>query len=192
MSVGNKKTATFRVGTRYPIVTSSYSTGGASSSLLAGLSSAQQAALGLSGAAAAAQVTIPSIEYEDLGLTLKAEPLVLRSGSIYMKIDLKIEALAGSSLDGNPILANRTLTSSVTLQAGQTAMLATSTTLQEIAAVSGIPGLSELPGFQSTTDKNTTTDASELVITLTPRIVRHGHESIASIPLAIPEGVPAE
>lgn len=192
LSVADKKTATFRVGTRYPIVTSSYSAGGGAASALAGLSASQLASLGAAGAAAASQVTVPSIQYEDLGLTLKAAPIVLPSGNIFLKIDLKIEALTGSSLDGNPILGNRAFTSNITLKEGQTAMLASSTTRQEIAAVSGIPGLSELPGFQNTTDKNTNIEDSELVITLTPRIVRRGHNHIASVPLAIPQGLPPE
>jgi general secretion pathway protein D len=190
MRVGDKKTATFRVGTKYPIVTASFSAGGISPSLLAGVSSTQLAALGLTSAtaaAAAAQVSIPQIQYEDLGLTLKATPTVLRTGDIYLNLDLKVEALGGSSLNGIPILDNRAYTSGVTLQEGQTAMLATSMSRQESDAVSGIPGLSEIPGFQSTTNKSTETDTSELVITLTPHIVRRGHDRIAGLPLALPQ-----
>ena len=189
LSVGNQKTATFRVGSKYPIITATYSSGGISSSLLAGVSSAQLAALGLNSAtaaAAASQVNVPQIQYEDLGLTLKATPTVLRSGSVSINLDLKIEALAGSALNGIPVLASRALTSNVTVPTGQTAMLVTSMSRQESSAVSGIPGLSELPGFQSTTDKDTQLDTTELVITLTPRLIRRGHDRIASIPLAFP------
>jgi tetratricopeptide (TPR) repeat protein len=190
MSVGDKKTATFRVGTKYPVITASFSAGGISPSLLAGVSSAQLAALGLTSAtaaAAAAQVTIPQIQYEDLGLTLKATPTVLRSGDIYLNLDLKVEALGGNSLNGIPILDHRTFTSGVTLQEGQTAMLATSMSREELDAVSGIPGLSEIPGFQSTTNKSTETDTSELVITLTPHIVRRGRDRMVGLPLALPQ-----
>jgi Flp pilus assembly secretin CpaC len=195
MSVGDRKTATFRVGTKYPVITASYTAGGVPSSLLAGVSSSQLASLGLTAATAAAaatQVTVPQIQYEDLGLTLKAEPTVLRSGNVYLKLDLKIEALAGSSLNGIPVLGNRAFTSTVTLMPGQAAMLVTSLTRQEQDAVSGIPGLSELPGFQSTTNKDTNVNASELIITLTPRIVRRGRDRIASVPLLLPPTTVAE
>ena len=195
LSVGDQKTATFRVGTRYPIITASYSAGGAASSLLSGATSAQLAALGISSAAAAAaatQVSIPQIQYEDLGLTLKAIPTVMRSGNVSMQIDLKIEALAGSALNSIPILASRALTSSVTVAPGQTAVLVSSMSRQEDNAVSGIPGLSELPGFQSTTNKNGELDTSELVITLTPRLVRRGRDRIASLPLAVPHAAAAQ
>ncbi|HXB61422.1 MAG TPA: hypothetical protein VNU94_01060 [Acidobacteriaceae bacterium] len=190
INVGDRKTATFRVGTKYPVTTATYTTGGLSASQLSGISSSALAALGINSATAAAaatQITVPQIDYEDLGLTLKAEPTVLRSGDVYMKLDLKIEALAGSSLNGIPILGSRAFTSTVTLMPGQAAMLVTSLTREENDAVSGIPGLSELPGFQNTTNKQTNINSSELVITLTPRIVRRGHSQIASVPLLLPQ-----
>jgi general secretion pathway protein D len=192
LSVGDRKTATFRVGTKFPITTATYTASGIPPSQLAGLSAAQLAALGLNSSAAATaatQTTVPQIQYEDLGLTLKAQPTVLRSGDVYIKLDLKIEALAGSSLNSIPVLGSRAFTSTVTLQSGQAAMLVTSLTREEQDAVSGIPGLSELPGFQSTTNKATDIDISELVITLTPRIVRHGHDRIAGVPLLLPASV---
>jgi Flp pilus assembly secretin CpaC len=194
LQVGDKKTATFRVGTKYPIITASYSAGGGASSLLAGLSTSQLAALGLTSASASAATTasIPQIQYEDLGLTLKATPTVLRSGNVSLQLDLKIEALAGTSLNNIPILASRALTSNVTLLQGQSAMLATSMSRQESNAVSGIPGLSELPGFQDTTNTDKEVDTTELVITLTPRLVRRGHNNLASLPLQVPHTAAAQ
>jgi len=189
LSIGDQKTATFRVGSKYPIITASYSSG-ISSSALSGLTSTQLAAIGGSSAAAAlasaTQASVPQIQYEDLGLTLKAVPTVMRSGNVNLQIDLKIEALAGSALNSIPVLASRALTSVVTLQQGQTAVLVSSMSKQESNAVAGIPLLSELPGFQNTTDSDRETDTSELVITLTPRLVRRGHDRIAGIPLAFP------
>jgi type II secretory pathway component GspD/PulD (secretin) len=195
LRVQDHQTATFRVGTRYPIVTSSYSSGGVSSSLVSQATPAQLAALGLTAATAAAaaqSVTIPQVQYEDLGLTLKAIPTVLRNGSISLAIDLKIEALGGSSLDGNPILASRALVSNVTIGEGQTAELVSSLSKQESLAVSGLPGLSEIPGFQDTADNNGEVDTSELVISLTPRIVRRGHSAMASQPLTYPHVAPEQ
>ena len=49
--------------------------------------------------AARPTATVPQIQYEDLGITLKATPSVLRSGLVSMHIDLKIEALTGTSSD---------------------------------------------------------------------------------------------
>ena len=63
---------------------------------------------------------------------------------------------------------------------------------QESNAVSGIPGLSELPGFGDTTDSDKELDTSELVITLTPRIVRQGRLRYTNRAVAMPSGVPRE
>ena len=130
----------------------------------------------------ATSVTIPQIQYEDLGLTLKAVPTVQRSGRISMKLDLKIEALAGSAINNIPILASRQYVSEVTVADGESAMLLSSLSRSESAAVSGLPGLGELPGFQTATaDKTTETDSSELILLITPHIV-HRRPNIISGP----------
>ena len=179
LRAGDRQTATFRAGTRYPITVGVYSSG---------LSSAQNSAL--SGAtingvsvssllnqylgADSASATIPQIQYEDLGLTLAATPRVQSSGNISVHLDLKIEALTGSSEDNIPILASRRFASDVTVGDGQTALLLSSLSRTESVAISGIPGLGELPGFQGVTSARTGQhDTSELVVLLTPHMVRH-------------------
>lgn len=174
----NRQTATFRAGTRYPITTSTYSTGlaGTNAAALAGatingvsVSSLVSQYLGSS----AAGTTIPQIQYEDLGITLKATPNVENTGTISMHLDLKIESLTGAAINNIPVLTSRQFASDVTVADGQTALLLSSLSSTESAAVSGIPGLSELPGFQTVSADNTRErDKSELVLLLTPRIVR--------------------
>ncbi len=177
LRVGDRQSATFRSGTRYPIITSTYSSGiTGSASALAGTTINGVSALSLLNqyGASSGSVTIPQIQYEDLGLTVKATPSVQRSGLVRLKLDLKIEALAGNSLNNIPILANRQYTSDVTVRDGETTLIASSLSRSEAAAVSGIPGLSELPGFQTASaDTTAATDSSELVLLITPHIVRH-------------------
>jgi len=184
LRASDHKATTFRSGSKYPIVTSSYTSGGVSSSLISQLSSSQLAALGYSSAssaaAAAQSVTIPQITYEDLGLTLKATPTVLRSGQVQLLLDLKTESLGGSTLNGNPILNSRALTSTITLEEGQSAVLVSDLSRQESRAISGAPGLSEIPGFQDISDIDSNRDNGELIILLTPRIIRRAHGSSAS------------
>ena len=51
--------------------------------------------------------------------------------------------------------------------------MVSSLTKQESLAVSGIPGLGELPGFQSATaDRTSDVATSELVLLITPHVVR--------------------
>ena len=173
----DREAGTFRSGQRFPIVTATYSSGvAANASSLAGTtingvsaSSLINQLLGTSGG-----VTIPQFQYEDLGLTLKATPTVQRSGLVRMNLDLKIEALAGTSVNNIPILANRQYVSDITVKDGETTLIASSLSRTESAAISGIPGLSDLPGFQpATTNRLTETDSSELVLLVTPHVIRH-------------------
>ena len=188
LRVGDRQTGTFRVGTRYPITTATYTSGLASAPGLAGVTINGISASTLL-SQATSSVTIPQIQYEDLGLTLKAVPTVQRSGRISMKLDLKIEALAGSAINNIPILASRQYVSEVTVADGESAMLLSSLSRTESSAVSGLPGLGELPGFQTATaDTTTETDSSELVLLITPHIVHRRRNIVAGprIPLSLP------
>lgn len=187
--VGDGQSADFRVGTRYPITTSTYSTGpttGAGS--LAGITvngvSASSLLSQLTGGSSG--VTIPQIQYEDLGLTLKATPTVQKSGTVRMHLDMKIEALAGGALNNIPILASRQFVSDITVADGKTALLVSSVSKSESAAVSGLPGLGELPGFQTATaDKAAETDSSELLLLITPHVVRRRSNIVAGPRIAL-------
>jgi len=186
---GTNQDATFRAGTRYPIMTSQYTYGvqGSVASSIAGLNingtsvgSLLQQYLGNN------QVSVPQIQYEDLGITLKATPVILRAGTVQVKLDLKVESLGAGSLNNIPVLNSRQLTSIATIPAGQTALLASEVSSSEMKSVQGLPGLSELPGFQSTTNTNKTVSTGELLITITPHIVRERGLRIASRPLLLP------
>lgn len=174
--IGDRQTAEFRVGTRYPITTSTYSTGvTANASALQGVNINGTPASSLLNQLGGASngLTIPQIQYEDLGLTLKAIPVIQKSGVITLHLDMKVEALSGTALNNIPILASRQFVSDITVDDGKSAMLASTLSRSESAAVSGIPGLGELPGFQSTTaEKVTNYDSSELVVLITPHIIR--------------------
>ena len=188
----DNQSVNFRSGTRYPITTSTYSTGVSSSlaSSVAGLSVGGSSVSSLLNQyLGTSSVTIPQIQYEDLGITVKAKPRILRTGDVHLELEMKIEALGGGSNDGIPILNNRSLTSTITVPAGQTALLASELTRDEARSIDGLPGLSELPGFQGT-DKDADIASDELLITITPHIVRAGSMRVASRRLAV-EHVPS-
>jgi type II secretory pathway component GspD/PulD (secretin) len=174
LRVGDGKPATFRVGQHFPITTATYTNGiAANSPALNGVSVNGVSASRLLNAVAGSTITIPQIQYEDLGLTLKATPYVLRSGAIKMHIDLKIEALSGGTQNNIPILNSQQFMSDVTVNDGDTALMVSSLTKDESASISGLPGLGELPGFQTATAvKTTVTDSSSLILLITPHVTR--------------------
>jgi Flp pilus assembly secretin CpaC len=181
MRAGNLQNAIFKAGVRYPIQTSLYSDIASSTSAantsVNGVSLSSLLSQYLGSSSLSNGSVIPQVQYEDLGLTLTANPKIQWTGDIATHLEVKITALAGSSLNGIPILASRQFSSDLTMHDGDTVMMVSQTTSTETAAVTGIPGLSELPGFQSTTNKNGSKSTGELVLLVTPHITRRAHTS---------------
>jgi Flp pilus assembly secretin CpaC len=179
----NHQVVNFRAGTRYPVVTAIYSTpslsGLASAAAAAGISASTIAKYGGS----AASASVPQFQFEDLGITLKMTPQIQHSSEISLALEMKIEALAGGTINSIPILNNRALSSTINIPAGHTALLATLLNTNETKSLDGLPGLSELPGFQGT-DQDREKDSTELLITITPHIVRTGSLHVTSKRLA--------
>jgi general secretion pathway protein D len=195
--MGDRQTATLKVGQKYPITTATYSSGISSttSSALAGVSINGQSAASLLAqyTGGSSTATIPQVQYEDLGLTLKTTPYVMKSGLIKLSIDLKLEALTGESNDNIPILTNSNFVSDITVPDGSTAVMLSEMSNTQSASVSGIPGLASLPGFQDTlADTLKETDSSELILLVTPHLVRRRPSSIASRRVPFASSVPVD
>jgi type II secretory pathway component GspD/PulD (secretin) len=187
MRVGDHQDAVFREGTRYPIVSSTYSSGlsTAASALSNQTINGVSVASLLSQYTGGSSVSIPQVTYEDLGITLKATPVILKSGRINLKLNLKIESLSGSTSDGNPILDSRQMASDITVGEGESALMASSVSKTETAAMTGIPGLSELPGFQMPIAADVEKDTSQLVMVVTPHVVRRRSDLLAGPRIAL-------
>jgi hypothetical protein len=179
----DRQTIIFKAGTRYPIQTSLFSDIASTSSSalnttsVNGVSLASLLAQYLGTGSTGSGSVIPQVQYEDLGLVVTAVPHILRTGEVGMHLEVKVNALSGASLNGIPVLSSRQFTSDLTMANGETAMMISNTTNSETTAVTGVPGLSELPGFQSSTNRNGTRTTGDLVLMLTPHIVRIGHRS---------------
>jgi Flp pilus assembly secretin CpaC len=187
MRVEDRQPATLREGTRYPITSSTYTTGISTAASQLGnatINGVSVASL-LSQFAGGSTSTIPQVTYEDLGITLLATPTIMKSGHVNLVVNLKIEALAGSSANGIPVLENSQFASGITLEEGDSAILVSNVSKNETAAMSGIPGLSELPGFQLPTQENTEKDTNQLIILLTPHVVRRRSDTIAGPRIAM-------
>jgi general secretion pathway protein D len=170
---------TIRSGTRYPITTSSYSSIASTSVSIPGITTAGLSGLlsglGINASSLSTAQPIPQVQYEDLGLTLKVTPRVERNDDVTLKLDFKIQALQGASLNGLPVLTNRSYTADIHLLNGASALVVGDLSRQESNAVSGTPGLSELPGFASLRNTSKEFDVSNLAILVTPHILRRRH-----------------
>lgn len=190
LRISDKHDGQFRAGTRYPIETGIYSSGVPSglANAVAGLSiNGTSVSSLLSQYGGATSTAVPQVQFEDLGLTLKATPQIERNSDVNLKLDFKIEALGSGTINTLPILNNRQLTSTVTIPRGHTAMLASEVNSTELRAISGIPLLNEIPGFGGTY-KSTNTSSMELLITLTPHVVRERSLRVTSRRLLLANG----
>jgi len=101
-------------------------------------------------------------------------PMVQKSGDISMKLELQMSALAGTSLNSVPVLANRELKTMITVKEGESSMITSNLNRQESKALIGIPGINDIPGFPATNADNSLS-VQELVMVLTPHVVRLEH-----------------
>ncbi|HEX5234917.1 MAG TPA: hypothetical protein VFW25_06250 [Silvibacterium sp.] len=193
MRLLDQQESTIKAGERFPIITSSYSSIGASGlGAIAGLSSAGISSTLSSLGITASQLesglnqTIPQVQYQDLGLTLKIKPFIQKNKDITLNLDLKIDSLQGTSLNNIPVLSNQEFATITTLHAGASALVVSNLSKQQSRSIDGIPGLSELPGFQSTTNRSTQSDFSDLVIVITPHIIRLAHKQEAGKMFILP------
>lgn len=195
--IGDKQTTTLRVGEKYPVTTATYGSG-VSSSTAAALKGVTVNGVNASSLlnqylGSGSTGTVPMVQYEDLGITLKTTPTVMRSNLVSLHIDMKVEALTGTSLNNIPVLTSSVYTSDITVPEGQTVVMLSDMSRTESAAISGLPGLGELPGFQQTlADMMKETAGSELVLLITPRLVRHRANSLSSKAIRFSTSVPQE
>jgi Flp pilus assembly secretin CpaC len=193
LRLGDGEDATIKTGTKYPIQTSSFSSLAASAPTIPGLTGAGSSS-SLSSLLASYGGTVPNVpqvQYQDLGLTLKATPKVLRDGNVALKIDMKIDALSGTTINGNPVLNNRAWTGVVTLKQGEAVEVVSEMDKSETRAVSGIAGLSEIPGMNNMTGVDTQKNYATLLIIMTPHVIR-GTQAAGHSPMLRVERGPAQ
>lgn len=141
--------ASFHVGDKYPILTGGYF-GASQSSFLAP----------------------PSFTFEDLGLVLKVTPRVHGFEEVSLELEAEFKVLAGSSINGIPVISTRKLQSKVRLRNGEWGVVAGLMNVSEARNVSGLAGLSTLPLLGPLFRKNTNTrDSTEVVLLLKPRLL---------------------
>jgi Flp pilus assembly secretin CpaC len=165
---------TIKEGERYPIQTSSYSSLSPNIPSIAGLTGAGSSSSlsSLLSSLTSSVPNVPMVQYQDLGLNLKVNPKVLRDGDVALAIDFKLDSLAGTSIDGNPVLDNRAYSGIVTLRQGEAAVVATEMDKSQSLAISGTPGISEIPGLNDVTSKDLQQNYATLVIVMTPHVIR--------------------
>ena len=114
----------------------------------------------------------PSFTFEDLGLSLKLTPAVHDMSEVSLDIEAEVKLLTGQSVNGVPVVSNRSLKSVVRLKTGEWAAVAGLLDTNEGRNISGLAGLSEirfLGPLMSTHEHDTSRD--QVILLLRPRLL---------------------
>lgn len=118
---------TFHVGEKYPVITQGY---------FGGSTTPQQGTV---------YQPPPSFTFENLGVQIKVTPHVHGLDGVTMGIETSYELLTGGSVNGIPIIGNRSLNSQVRLKDGEWAVVAGVMGTTDSKTQSGFWGLEQLP-----------------------------------------------
>jgi hypothetical protein len=121
----------------------------------------------------AGQAAYPSAEYVDLGLKVKATPRLHGDDEVTLHLEFDIRSLSGASVNGIPVLTNRTLDQTVRLRENQTSVLSGIVETNEARTISGYPEASAVPGAGYLTGNHSADiKDSEMLFIITPRAMR--------------------
>jgi general secretion pathway protein D len=160
LRASQSKEATFKLGERFPVLNASFSPI-ASSPAIAGVLKNQTYT-----------PPFPSVNYEDLGLTLKAKPTVHRNSDVGLEVSVQFRALGGGTINSVPIINNREYTGGVLLKDGEPAAIAGIVTTSDQRSLSGLPTFAQIPGFGVLASQHSHMESDdELLILITPHVV---------------------
>jgi len=162
--------ATFRLGSRFPVLNATF----------APIFNSPQIAKVIGNNSFIAP--FPSVNYEDLGLTLKAKPLIHGNEDVTLDMELEMKTLGTQSFNGVPVISNRAYKGVITVKNNETAVVAGMISKTEQNSLRGAPWLGQVPALGSATSvQNKERDETELLIVITPRILSAGNTGAGEV-----------
>jgi tetratricopeptide (TPR) repeat protein len=124
-------------------------------------------------AGGAGQQPYPGSEYIDLGVKIKATPFLHPNSEVTLQLEFEIRALTGTSVNGIPIISNRTLSQTVRVKENEPTLIGGITDVEETRSITGLPGFAEIPGLgYAFGSRSKSLQDRELLILITPRRLR--------------------
>jgi general secretion pathway protein D len=155
--VRNNAEATFNVGSRIPISSVQFNSGGG------------------------ADGTYSNVQYVETGTILNVRPRITKDGMVFLDIVQEVSTpgtQATADDNGNVRIDTRKLKTEAAIRSGDTVMLAGLIRDEVSRGSSGVPGLSRIPIIGSLFGRQTSgSGRSEVIILLTPVIIRNPQEA---------------
>jgi general secretion pathway protein D len=122
-------------------------------------------------------VPVTSFQYQDVGIKIEVEPRVHHNKEVTLKLTIEVSNLNGfvevQAGQRQPIIGTRSIASSIRLKDGETNFLAGLFRSDKSNTTNSVPFLGDIPILGRLFSKKATTDTgTDLVLTLTPHIIR--------------------
>ena len=116
---------------------------------------------------------ITSFNYEPIGVNIDITPRMHHDDAVSLALKIELSSISGSGFGGLPTFGSRSISTSIRLKDGETNMLAGLIRDEERKSFATIPGLGDIPviGRLFGYNRKETTE-TDIILTLTPRIVR--------------------
>jgi general secretion pathway protein D len=119
------------------------------------------------------QQPITAYTYQNIGVNIDITPRTHHDDDVTLVLKVAVTSLSGSGFGGLPTFGNREISTVIRLRDGETNMLAGLIRDDERRSLDGIPGLSDIPGVgRLFAHTQRTTNQTDIVLTLTPHIIR--------------------
>ncbi|MFG5381430.1 type II secretion system secretin GspD [Yoonia sp. R2-816] len=121
------------------------------------------------------EVFVSTVEFRDTGVIFEVTPRINSSGSVVLNIQQEVSTIGETDAStGNPIISQRTISSSVAVDSGETIALGGLFEDRSTSGSAGVPGLARQPIIGALFGRQSRTrDQTELLILITPRIVNN-------------------
>ncbi|MBS0431942.1 MAG: type II secretion system secretin GspD [Proteobacteria bacterium] len=124
---------------------------------------------------------VGSVQYINTGVLLDVTPRVNPGGLVYLNVQQVVSNPAGNpDKNGNFTISNRSLSTQVAVQSGQTVLLGGLIQQNDINSDSGVPFLNRIPVLGhlfGTTSRSH--DRKELIVLITPRVIGNSQDARA-------------
>lgn len=152
--VKNREKATVHIGEKVPVITTTVSSAGTTSFLP------------------------ETVNYLDVGIKLEVEPNIYLEDDVSIKVKLEVSSLGQKNVtkSGSEVyrVGTRNVTTTLRLHDGETQILAGLINDEDRKTISGIPGLGDIPAIgRLFSTKNDSKDKTEIVLLITPHVVRN-------------------
>jgi general secretion pathway protein D len=161
------QTAKLKVGDRVPVATGSYQSGVAATTT------------------SVSSLVNTQYQYLDVGVNVDVTPHVHPNHEVSMKVAIEVSSVTGYSTIGGlqePIISQRKIEHEIRLKEGEVSILGGLFERTDTKSKSGWPGVSNVPFLSYlTSEKDKETQENEVLIVLTPHIVRLSEISAANL-----------